>query len=157
MSVKTTITGNLGKKITLSKVSLNNGKSEDVCNFSVASTPYKRTVDAAGHTSYEQKGETAWIDCTVWGARASGLAKLLQKGMPVILSGTEVLRKNEDSDGKVYVNRTLVVEQIGLNLFSNRVGAETTEDGSTIIKLRPASAGESPDTAAEEKDGDIPF
>ena len=143
MSVKTTISGNVGKTPKLSKVTLKDGSSKDVCSFSVASSDYRRVGD-----DFEQIGETAWVECNLWGDKASHLIKVLQKGMPVIVTGAETLRKNEDN-GQVYINRIMNVEQIGLNLLSPRVEE---------IKLRPAKEGENeaPD-AAEASDSNIPF
>lgn len=135
MSKKSTINGNIGKQPVLSKLTRKDGSSVSVCNFSIASTDYKRIIDDAGNASFEQVGETAWVDCCYWGDKAETLIKNLQKGMPVIVSGTETLRKNE-KDGQVYINCVLDVENISLNLLSTRVEE---------IKLRPAKESESPD------------
>ena len=145
MSIQITVTGNVGNIPTFKNIPRKDGTTVPVCNFSLASSNYRRV----GDDDFEQIGETAWLECSYFGDKAESLAKVLQKGMPLIVLGREHLRKSEKDD-KTYINRVLNVEQVGLNLLSPRI--ET-------IKLRPAKEGAAPadpETSTADE-SDIPF
>lgn len=143
------ISGNVGNNPTFTNVSRKDGSSVPVCNFSLASSDYKRTVDDAGNVKFDQIGETVWFDCRLWGAKAEKLTKTLQKGMPVVvLSRSISLRKTKtEKDGQEQEYKNLVVDadDVLVSLLANRVEE---------VKLRPAKEGDAPDTASES---DIPF
>lgn len=145
MSIQITVTGNVGNIPTFKNIPRKDGTTVPVCNFSLASSNYRRV----GDDDFEQIGETAWLECSYFGDKAESLAKVLQKGMPLIVLGREHLRKSEKDD-KTYINRVLNVEQIGLNLLSPRI---------EVIKLRPAKEGAAhsdPETSTANE-SDIPF
>ncbi|MBR1819347.1 MAG: single-stranded DNA-binding protein [Neisseriaceae bacterium] len=141
------ISGNVGNNPTFTNVTRKDGSSVPVCNFSLASSDYRRIVDDAGNVEFKQIGETIWLDCRLWGNRAERLTKMLVKGMPVTVLARNIELHKTEKDGQTYSNLIIDVENVSVSLLSPRVEE---------IKLRPASAGEAPDTAAE-KDGDIPF
>ncbi|MBO4576959.1 MAG: single-stranded DNA-binding protein [Neisseriaceae bacterium] len=142
MSIQNIVTGNVGNIPTFKNVPLKDGSTVPVCNFSLASSDYRRV----GNNDYEQIGETAWLECNLWGDKAESLAKVLQKGMPIVVIGTEQTRKNE-KDGQTYINRVLNVERIALNLLSPRIEE---------IKLR-AKEGSAPADPETSTASDIPF
>ena len=150
MSIQSIVTGNVGNIPTFKNVPRKDGSTIPVCNFSLASSDYRRV----GDDDFEQIGETAWLECNLWGDKAESLAKVLQKGMPLVVVGTEQLRKNtttdENGQTKTYINRVLNVERIALNLLSPRIEA---------IKLRPAKEGAAPadPETSTTNESDIPF
>ena len=147
MSIQNIVTGNVGNIPTFKNVPLKDGSTVPVCNFSLASSDYRRVGD-----DFEQIGETAWLECNLWGDKAESLAKVLQKGMPIVVIGTEQLRKNtttdENGQTKTYTNRLLNVERIALNLLSPRIEE---------IKLRPKKEGAAPADPETSTASDIPF
>ena len=149
MSIQITVTGNVGNIPTFKNIPRKDGTTVPVCNFSLASSDYRRV----GDDDFEQVGETAWLECSYFGDKAESLAKVLQKGMPLIGRGREQLRKSiieKDGQTQTYTNRVLNVEQIGLNLLSPRI---------EVIKLRPAKEGGAPadPETSTANESDIPF
>ena len=139
------ISGNVGNNPTFTNVSRKDGSSVPVCNFSLASSDYKRTVDDAGHVKFDQIGETVWFDCRLWGAKAEKLTKVLQKGMPVVVLSRSISLRKTEKDGQEYKNLVVDADDVLVSLLANRVEE---------VKLRPVKEGDAPDTASES---DIPF
>ena len=142
------INGNVGNNPTFTNVSRKDGSTVPVCNFSLASSDYKRTVDDAGNVKYDQLGETVWFDCRLWGAKAEKLTKMLQKGMPVVVLARSISLRKTEKDGQEYKNLVVDADDVLVSLLANRV--ET-------VTLRPAKEGEAPDTANTASESDIPF
>ena len=145
MSIQIKISGNIGQNPTYKSINRSDGSVGEVCNFSVGSSDYKRITDEAGNASYEQVGETTWVECEFWGKQAQHLAKIMQKGMPVIVSGSEYYSTYE-KDGQKVIARHLRVEDVSLNLMSSRIEQ---------IMLAPAksAAPSSADSADSQSDG----
>ena len=76
-------TGNLGQDCRAGNVG-----GTAVVNFSVAST-----------SGYGDKKVTTWVDCALWGNRATALQQYLTKGQKVAITGEHGTR---DHDGKTY-------------------------------------------------------
>ena len=76
-------TGNLGQDCRAGNV---NGTP--VVNFSVASS-----------SGYGDKKVTTWVDCALWGNRATALQQYLTKGQKVAITGEHGTREH---DGKTY-------------------------------------------------------
>ena len=131
MSIQNKISGNIGQSPTYKSIQRSDGTTGEVVNFSVGSSDYKRITDDAGNVSYEQVGETIWIECEYWGKQAQHLAKIMQKGMPVMVSGNEYLSTYE-KDGQKVVARHLRVEEVALNLMSNRIEQITLKPAKSV-------------------------
>lgn len=76
-------TGNLGQDCRSGNVG-----GTPVVNFSVAST-----------SGYGDKKVTTWVDCALWGNRATALQQYLTKGQKVAITGEHGTREH---DGKTY-------------------------------------------------------
>ena len=76
-------TGNLGQDCRAGNVG-----GTAVVNFSVAST-----------SGYGDKKVTTWVDCALWGNRATALQQYLTKGQKVAITGEHSTREH---DGKTY-------------------------------------------------------
>lgn len=76
-------TGNLGQDCRVGNVG-----GTPVVNFSVAST-----------SGYGDKKATTWVDCALWGNRATALQQYLTKGQKVAITGEHGTREH---DGKTY-------------------------------------------------------
>lgn len=83
-----TIAGNVGKDAVLRHTH----DGEAVLGFSVA-------VDN-GKDRNGNKREPTWVDCSLWGDRASKLATYITKGSKLALSGQPTVRAHE---GKAYL------------------------------------------------------
>ena len=142
------ISGNVGNNPTFTNVSRKDGSSVPVCNFSLASSDYKRTVDDAGNVKFDQIGETVWFDCRLWGAKAEKLTKTLQKGMPVVVLSRSISLRKTEKDGQEYKNWVVDADDVLVSLLANRVEE---------VKLRPAKEGDAPDTANTASESDMPF
>lgn len=77
-------TGNLGKDAVLKVVA----DGEHVCNFSVAN-------------KVRRKGEEKiqWINCSIWGKRAEGIAQYLKTGTKVFCTGSLLLENYTSREG----------------------------------------------------------
>ena len=139
MSISVNISGNVGQNPTYKSINRPDGSVGEVCNFSVGSNDYKRISDEAGNVSYEQVGETTWVECEFWGKQAQHLAKVIQKGMPVIVSGNEYYSTYE-KDGQKVIARHLRVENVSLNLMSSRI------EQITLKPAKQADSAENTDT-----------
>ncbi|MBQ9619611.1 MAG: single-stranded DNA-binding protein [Neisseriaceae bacterium] len=139
MSISINVSGNVGQNPTYKSINRSDGSVGEVCNFSVGSNDYKRISDEAGNVSYEQVGETTWVECEFWGKQAQHLAKVIQKGMPVIVSGNEYYSTYE-KDGQKVIARHLRVENVSLNLMSSRI------EQITLKPAKQADSAENTDT-----------
>lgn len=92
-------TGNLGRDCRTAQVS-----GTDVCNFTVAVK-----------SGYGQNEETLWIDCALWGQRASGgLVQYLMKGQQVAVTGELGTREWTNDQGETKTQLTCRVNNVTL-------------------------------------------
>ena len=89
MMNKITIIGNLGRDPELRTVANNT----QLCSFSVASS--RRYTTAAG----EQREETEWFNCSVFGQLAETCHEYLAKGRQVYVEGRLTSRQYQRNDG----------------------------------------------------------
>jgi single-strand DNA-binding protein len=100
-------------------------------------------------TGTRDKPETMWVDCALWGKRATSLQPYLFKGSRVTVSGPLKLEEYQAKDGTTKSRLRLSVDQIDL---------PPKVDGQTQQTQQPraaAPAGAAP--AADDMDDDIPF
>ena len=140
MSISIIVRGNLGQSFELKEINRSDGEASTVLNFSIASNRFKRQkVD--GQDRYVQAGPTEWLECEYWNRRAAHLHGLLAKGMPVVVEGEE-LSDSYEKDGQTVKTRKIRVENLSLNLGSERIASITLKQPRT-----PEQAGtESDDT-----------
>lgn len=108
MTNHTTITGNMGREVELRFTP--GGKA--VASFSVADTPRKRNDDG----TWEDSGETLWVDVSVWEAEAEALAERSNgyKGR-VTVTGTLGIRTYQAKDGTERKSVTLKADSVALH------------------------------------------
>ena len=140
MSISIIVRGNLGQSFELKEINRSDGETSTVLNFSIASNRFKRQkVD--GQDRYVAAGPTEWLECEYWNRRAAHLHGLLAKGMPVVVEGEE-LSDSYEKDGQTVKTRKIRVENLYLNLGSERIASITLKQPRT-----PEQAGtESDDT-----------
>ncbi len=123
---KVVLTGNLGKD---SKFFPNDNPKHSILTFSVGCREWDRKT---------KTNVTDWVECILFGERASKDQTLLLKGCWVVVSG-RLLRPESwtSKDGKVYVNSKVSVDEWEF------VGAKPSADTA--------------DTTSNQADDDIPF
>ena len=142
MAIELTVRGNLGQNIAYKEI-LRNGEQSTVVNFSIASTDYRNEI--VDGKEQLVPGKTEWLECEYWNRQAQQLGAVLQKGMPVTVTGREIVYSYIDKDGREVATSKIRVERIYLNLESSRIEAVT---------LRPPRQR----AESESGDGDItPF
>jgi len=92
--------------------------------------------------SYQKDKENKkvdWVNCSLWGSRASSLEKYIVKGAAVVVSGE--MQSNKKEDGRVFWN--LNVNQVDITKWAedNKKGDEINPD----------------DFASVQDDDDLPF
>ena len=129
MSISIVARGNLGQSFELKEINRSDGEASTVLNFSIASNRFKRQkVD--GQDRYVAAGPTEWLECEYWNRRATHLHNLLAKGMPVVVEGEE-LSETYEKDGQTIKTRKIRVENIYLNLNSERIASITLNPSRT--------------------------
>ena len=129
MSISIIVRGNLGQSFELKEINRSDGEASTVLNFSIASNRFKRQkVD--GQDRYVAAGPTEWLECEYWNRRATHLHNLLAKGMPVVVEGEE-LSETYEKDGQTIKTRKIRVENIYLNLNSERIASITLNPSRT--------------------------
>lgn len=129
MSISIVVRGNLGQSFELKEINRSDGEASTVLNFSIASNRFKRQkVD--GQDRYVAAGPTEWLECEYWNRRATHLHNLLAKGMPVVVEGEE-LSETYEKDGQTIKTRKIRVENIYLNLNSERIASITLNPSRT--------------------------
>ena len=108
MSNSTTITGNMGREAELRFIP--SGRA--VLGFSLADTPRRRNDDG----TWEDAGETLWVDVSVWGEDAEDLAERMAgyKGR-VTVTGRLGVRKYEGRDGTERQSITLNADSVAMH------------------------------------------
>lgn len=123
MSVEIQARGNLGSNIVYKTITRkDNNDTGEVLNFSIASTDYQRKfVD--GQETFAP-GNTEWIECEYWHKNAKQVAQIMQKGMPVTITGREMIHFYE-KNGQQVKTRRIRVDRLYLNLESTRIESIT--------------------------------
>ena len=125
------LTGNLGRDPELRQ---HNG--DNILNFAIGVA-----------IGTKDKPETMWVDCALWGKRATSLQPYLAKGNRVTVSGTIKLEEYKAKDGTPKTRLRLSVDQIDLPPKGD-APAQTQQT------QQPQSA---PAGAMADMDDDIPF
>lgn len=127
------LTGNLGRD-----PELRAHGGDNILNFAIGVA-----------TGTRDKPETMWVDCALWGKRATTLQPYLFKGSRVTVSGPLKLEEYKAKDGTPKTRLRLSVDQIDL---------PPKADGQTQQTQQRAPAGAAPAGAApDDMDDDIPF
>lgn len=142
MSISIIVRGNLGQSFELKEINRSDGEASTVLNFSIASNRFKRQkVD--GQDRYVAAGPTEWLECEYWNRRATHLHNLLAKGMPVVVEGEE-LSETYEKDGQIIKTRKIRVENIYLNLNSERIASITLNPSRTSDQAAAADDNNNP-------------
>lgn len=126
------LTGNLGRDPELRQ---HNG--DNILNFAIGV-----------QTGTKDKPETMWVDCALWGKRATSLQPYMAKGHRVTVSGPIKLEAYTAKDGTAKTRLRLSVDQIDLPPKGSDAPAQTQQ----TQQSQSASAG-----AMADMDDDIPF
>jgi len=126
------LTGNLGRDPELRQ---HNG--DNILNFPIGV-----------QTGTKDKPETMWVDCALWGKRATSLQPYMAKGHRVTVSGPIKLEAYTAKDGTAKTRLRLSVDQIDLPPKASDAPAQTQQT------QQPQSA---PAGAMADLDDDIPF
>jgi single-strand DNA-binding protein len=92
------LTGNLGRDPELRQ---HNG--DNILNFAIGVA-----------TGTKDKPETMWVDCALWGKRATSLQPYMAKGQRVTVSGPIKLEEYKAKDGTPKTRLRLSVDQVDL-------------------------------------------
>ena len=125
------LTGNLGRDPELRQ---HNG--DNILNFAIGVA-----------IGTKDKPETMWVDCALWGKRATSLQPYMAKGHRVTVSGPIKLEEYKAKDGTPKTRLRLSVDQIDLPPKGD-APAQTQQT------QQPQSA---PAGAMADMDDDIPF
>jgi len=98
-------------------------------------------------TGTRDKPETMWVDCALWGKRATSLQPYLAKGHRVTVSGPIKLEAYTAKDGTPKTRLRLSVDQIDLPPKSGDGPAQTQQTQQT----------QQPAGNMADMDDDIPF
>lgn len=134
------LTGNLGRD-----PELRAHGGDNILNFAIGVA-----------TGTREKPETMWVDCALWGKRATTLQPYLFKGSRVTVSGPLKLEEYTAKDGTPKTRLRLSVDQIDL---PPKAGDQSsTAPAQTQQTQRPAAApGAAPKAGFEDMEDDIPF
>ena len=97
------------------------------------------------------KPQTMWIDCAIWGKRASTLQQYLGKGMRVTVSGPVKLEEYQAKDGTTKSRLRLTVDQ--LDLPPRNDSAEPQQHQAPQQRPAPSTGG----SGFDDMDDDLPF
>jgi single-strand DNA-binding protein len=97
-------------------------------------------------TGTKDKPETMWVECALWGKRATSLQPYLFKGSRVTVSGPLKLEEYQAKDGTTKTRLRMSVDQLDL---------PPKVDGQTQQAAKPAAAPAAGGPA--DMDDDIPF
>lgn len=125
------LSGNLGRD---PELRAHNG--DNILNFAIGVA-----------TGTKDKPETMWVDCALWGKRATSLQPYLGKGSRVTVSGPLKMEEYKAKDGTMKTRLRMSVDQIDL---PPKMEQTSTPQEKTSALLKPGSA-------AENLDDDIPF
>ncbi len=98
------------------------------------------------------KPQTMWIDCAIWGKRASTLQQYLGKGMRVTVSGPVKLEEYQAKDGTTKTRLRLSVDQLDLPPKADGQAAPAPRQQ----QAAPQQA-QSTGSGFDDMDDDLPF
>lgn len=98
----------------------------------------------------ERQERTEWHSVTVWGKRAEGLAKCLQKGSRLLVEGSLRTSSYDDRDGNKRYRTEIVAQNVVLS-----GGGPKRDSGHSPPEGTPTT--ESHDGVVVDPDDDIPF
>ena len=126
------LTGNLGRD-----PELRNHNGDNILNFAIGVA-----------IGTKDKPETMWVDCALWGKRATSLQPYLGKGMRVTVSGPIKLEEYKAKDGTMKSRLRLSVDQLDL---------PPKNDQSSTAPAEPRQNAAAAPGSAADMDDDIPF
>lgn len=114
------------------------------------------------NVGFGDKKETLWVDCSMWGERATKVAPFLRKGRPVSVSGDVSLRQFCKRDGTAGAAMALNVQRLTLQ---GSAGTEPAADGANgghdwkaaEAKAKAAMPAPRQESAPADMNDDIPF
>jgi single-strand DNA-binding protein len=124
------LTGNLGRDPELRQ---HNG--DNILNFAIGV-----------QTGTKDRPETMWVDCALWGKRATSLQPYLAKGHRVTVSGPIKLEAYTAKDGTAKTRLRLSVDQVDL-----------PPKGEPPVQAQQVQQAQQPGSALDGLDDDIPF
>jgi single-strand DNA-binding protein len=124
------LTGNLGRDPELRR---HNG--DNILNFAIGV-----------QTGTKDRPETMWVDCALWGKRATSLQPYLAKGHRVTISGPIKLEAYTAKDGTAKTRLRLSVDQVDL-----------PPKGEPPVQAQQVQQAQQPGSALDGLDDDIPF
>ena len=124
------LTGNLGRDPELRQ---HNG--DNILNFPIGVA-----------TGTKDKPETMWVDCALWGKRATSLEPYMAKGQRVTVSGPIKLEEYKTKDGTPKTRLRLSVDQIDL-----------PPKGDAPARTQQTQQTQQPAGDMADMDDDIPF
>jgi single-strand DNA-binding protein len=124
------LTGNLGRDPELRQ---HNG--DNILNFAIGVA-----------IGTKDKPETMWVDCALWGKRATTLQQYMAKGQRVTVSGPIKLEEYKAKDGTPKTRLRLSVDQIDL-----------PPKGDALARPQQTQQTQQPAGDMADMDDDIPF
>jgi single-strand DNA-binding protein len=124
------LTGNLGRDPELRQ---HNG--DNILNFAIGVA-----------IGTKDKPETMWVDCALWGKRATSLQPYLAKGQRVTVSGPIKLEEYKAKDGTPKTRLRLSVDQVDL-----------PPKGDALSRPQQTQQTQQPADGPADMDDDIPF
>lgn len=101
-------------------------------------------------TGTRDKPSTMWVDCALWGKRATSLEQYLAKGARVTVSGSIRMEEYQAKDGTTKSRLRLSVDQIDLPPRADQSPTQHQQDKSN--GYQPQSGG-----TVNDLTDDIPF
>ena len=132
------LTGNLGRD---PELRAHNG--DNILNFAIGVA-----------TGTREKPETMWVDCALWGKRATTLQPYLFKGSRVTVSGPLKLEEYTAKDGTLKSRLRMSIDQI--DLPPKAADQSSTAPAQTQQTQRPAAAAPAKG-GFDDMEDDIPF
>ena len=100
-----------------------------------------------------EKPMTMWVDCAIWGKRASTLQQYLAKGSRVTVSGPVKLEEYQAKDGQTKTRLRLTVDQIDLPPRGDHAPAAAPQQQAPQQRPAPSTGG----SGFDDMDDGIPF
>ena len=97
-------------------------------------------------TGTKDRPETMWVDCALWGKRATSLQPYLAKGHRVTVSGPIKLEAYTAKDGTAKTRLRLSMDQVDL-----------PPKGEPPVQAQQMQQAQQPGSALDGLDDDIPF
>jgi single-strand DNA-binding protein len=146
---KVMLMGNLTRDIEIKFLPQGN---QAVGNFGIAMNRKFKTA------SGEEREETTFVDCEVWGRTAEIMKQYLSKGRPVFIEGRLKLDQWEDKEGKKQSKLRVVVENFQfIGSPAGGSGGGEGRGGESRQARGGAASQESSESHAAVGGDDIPF